>query len=38
MFDSLKKKLVSDKGLYFNIKNLDLSKPLVDEGGPYVCA
>ncbi|WP_297952719.1 hypothetical protein [uncultured Lactobacillus sp.] len=38
MLKNLTKNLVLHKGIYLKIKNLDLSKPLVEEGGPYVCA
>ena len=38
MFKKLTKNIVLNKGIYFKIKNLDLSKPLVEEGGPYICA
>lgn len=33
MFKKLTKNVVLNKGIYFKIKNLDLSKPLVEEGG-----
>lgn len=32
MFKKLTKNVVLNKGIYFKIKNLDLSKPLVEEG------
>ena len=38
MFKKLTKNVVLSKGVYIKIKNLDLSKPLVEEGEPYICA